>query len=166
MKIITYSISYFLSSVCPFCPHPPSFPYVIFYLLPWIFPPTSQAFTLRSQPKSLLFFVSSLLHPLWESVSKWIDWAKSVACREREGESGWGARERQRNGHELFMNVSMKGSKNKGGGGTKEMAAATDFTHLQGTPLPKSSFSPPGCPPSLILSSWLLFSPVLLLLCR
>lgn len=114
MKIITYSISYFLSSVCPFCP---SFPYVIFYLLPWIFPPTSQAFTLRSQPKSLLLFVSSPLHPLWESVSKWIDWAKSVAWRERRGESGWGAWERQRDGHELFMNVSMKGSKTEGGGG-------------------------------------------------
>lgn len=61
-------------------------------------------------------------------------------------------RERERNGHELFMNASIKRRQNESerGGETKEMAAATDCTSLRGAPLPKSILF--SCPPSLSIS--------------
>lgn len=75
---------------------------------------------------------------------------------EERGRQRWGGvyEERERDGHELFMNVSMKGSKKEEGRGSEEMAAATDLTDLWGTLLPKSAVSPPALP----LQFCLLFS--------
>lgn len=52
-------------------------------------------------------------------------------------------------GHELFMNVSMKGSKKEEGRAREEMAAAAaaaDFASLQGALLPKPAASAAAAP--------------------
>lgn len=72
---------------------------------------------------------------------------------EEEDRDGGVYEKRERDGHELFMNVSMKGSKKEEGRGSEEMAAATDFADLWGTLLPKSAVSPPVLPLHVCLLS-------------
>lgn len=58
--------------------------------------------------------------------------------------------EHQGDGHELFMNVSMKGRKKEEGRASEEMAAAAaaDFASLRGVLLPKSAASASAPAPS------------------
>lgn len=74
---------------------------------------------------------------------------KQIAAEEREGR--WREEEHEEHegdGHELFMNVSMKGSKEEEGRASEEMvaaaAAAADFACLPGALLPKAAASAPA----------------------
>lgn len=107
---------------------------------------------------SLLLFVSSRLHPLWKSVSKWIDWAKSVVWgrewkRKREGDrdggSVWGAWERR----SWTFHECKYEKKQKGGGDGEWRDGGNDRLHRSlGNSAAKISRLC-SCPTSPVLSS-------------